>query len=83
MCLEEANRTIPLKIGELQNSGHTTSNGMQAEVAYGTPYAVVQHEDTTFRHDPGRRAKWLELTVYEQEARYREYLAAAARRALS
>ena len=27
---------------------------------YDTPYAVVQHEDMTFNHKPGRKAKYLE-----------------------
>jgi len=37
-------------------------------VAYDTPYAVRQHEDTRLRHDAGRRAKWLERTADEEAA---------------
>lgn len=82
VCLEEANRTIPLENSPLMASGHTSANGLTAEVAYGTPYAVYQHETLHLRHDPGRRAQWLELTVYEQQDRYADYIAAQVRQAL-
>ena len=29
-------------------------------ISYDTPYAVRQHEDMSYRHDPGRTAKYLE-----------------------
>ena len=51
-------RTIP------PTGKRTTLDG--GAVAYDTPYAVRQHEDTRLRHDPGRRAKWLERTAQEQ-----------------
>lgn len=67
--LQDANRTVPLEEGPLQNSGKVTMsawNGTEAAVGYDTPYAVRQHEDTRLRHDPGRRAKWLELSLNER-----------------
>lgn len=70
--LETANRTAPIEEGTLIGSGTatveqdpTTTRGV---VAYDTPYAVRQHEDTRLRHDAGRRAKWLERTADEEAA---------------
>lgn len=79
-CLEEANRTIPLEEGILSDSGFVEVDeaGLQAQVAYSTAYAVVQHEDPSLTHDAGRRDHWLEQTVIENQAAYEAYLAAAA-----
>lgn len=66
--LEEANRTVPIEEGTLARSGTTDVDhgALQAAVAYDTPYAVRQHEDTRLRHNEGRRAKWLESTFKER-----------------
>jgi len=69
--LEEADRTIPIEEGTLERTGQASAGfqgraGAAAHVSYGTPYAVIQHEATDFRHAAGRRAKWLELTFEEQ-----------------
>lgn len=77
--LEEANRTVPIEEATLQRSGSTSVDGLKAAVAYDTPYAVRQHEVTYYRHDPGRRAKWLEHTFKEQAKRVGEFLASKIR----
>ena len=79
---QEANKTVPIDEGTLQRSGGVELNRERAEVVifYDTTYAVKQHEGTHFRHSEGRRAKWLELTVQEQQAQIRELLAAQTRR---
>lgn len=68
--LETANRTAPIEEGTLIGSGTATvdvsGDRVRGVVAYDTPYAVRQHEDTTLRHDQGRRAKWLERTAHEE-----------------
>jgi len=66
--LEESNRTAPIEEATLIRSGTTSLDAarLRATVAYDVPYAPRQHEDLTLRHDPGRRAKWLELTFQEQ-----------------
>lgn len=66
-ALEAANRTAPIEEGVLIGSGSVAVDAGQmcAFVGYDTVYAVRQHEDQTLRHDPGRRAKWLELTLLE------------------
>lgn len=73
--LEESNRTIPHETGHMQNTGKTTTLSWDEQaVSYDTPYAVRQHEDTRLRHDPGRRARWLALTLEEQEDRIVEFI---------
>ena len=68
LILEETVRTIPIEEATLARSGTTSLDAarLRATVAFDTPYAVRQHEDLTLRHDPGRRAKFLELTMAEQ-----------------
>lgn len=73
--LEASNRTVPLEEGTLARSGGTDREGLRASVYYDTPYARRQHEDTRLRHDPGRRAKWLERTFREQGPRIGPFLA--------
>ena len=67
--LESANRTVPHEDGDLQASGGTDvdQQNLKASVYYDTPYARRQHEELTWQHDPGRRAKWLELTMQEEK----------------
>lgn len=58
--LEESNRIVPLEYGDLQRSGHVDQDGDKTQVSYSTPYAVVQHENLSYNHAPGRSAKYLE-----------------------
>ena len=58
--LEQSSREVPHEVGDLQDSGRVTVDGDTCAISYDTPYAVVQHEDMTFRHDEGRKAKYLE-----------------------
>lgn len=55
-----ANTLVPLDEGPLQNSGKVIVNGLDGAISYDTKYAVVQHENLTYRHAPGRQAKYLE-----------------------
>lgn len=82
--LEEANRTVPLEEGTLMRSGTVSVDERQgvAAISYDTPYAIRQHEDTTLRHDPGRRAKWLQLTLQERARAIRDYIAGEIKKAL-
>lgn len=65
--LTEANKTVPLDESMLEKSGTSSvdERALVGAVSYDTPYAARQHEDLTYRHTPGRRAKWLELTLVE------------------
>ncbi len=83
VLLEGANRTVPHETGALARSGLASVDraALRAAVSYSTPYAVRQHEDTRLRHDPGRRAKWLEATLAEQVSRLRDHVAGRIREA--
>jgi len=79
--LEAANRTIPIEEDSLERSGKPSVDNalLVAAVSYDTPYARRQHEDLTYHHSPGRRAKWLQLTLDEQTAAIRELFARVLR----
>lgn len=53
---------VPIEEGTLQRSGVATVDPgqLEAAVAFDTPYAVRQHEELDYHHDPGREAKFLE-----------------------
>ena len=84
-ALTEANRTVPLDEGALQRSGGTDVDtaGLEAVVSYDTPYARRQHEELGWRHPKQGRAKWLELTIREQQAKIQQIIGTQIRRALS
>lgn len=82
--LTEANDRVPIEEGTLQRSGRASSDPeeVRAAVSYDTPYAVPVHEDMAARHDDGRTAKWLELTLAEQADTVRRIVADTIRGAL-
>ena len=68
--LEESRRIVPHNEGTLERAGTIVPASPSAltlsrQVVYDTPYAARQHEDLTYRHAPGRSAKYLELPVAE------------------
>jgi hypothetical protein len=69
--LRKSNETIPLDTSAMMHSGQVDvfPDQFTATVSYNTPYAVRQHEDLTYRHAAGRRARWLELTAREDGER--------------
>jgi hypothetical protein len=79
--LEMANRTVPIEEGTLMGSGEVSSDpaNMRAHVSYSGPYSRRQHESLNYRHDAGRRAKWLERTFAEQRGAVLQMLAARLR----
>jgi hypothetical protein len=50
--------------------------------SYDTPYAVRQHEDLTYRHAPGRTAKYLERPLNASRTQVLAIIAAQLRRSL-
>lgn len=76
--LEESNRTAPIEEEILIGSGVADFDpaSLRGAVSYDTAYAVRQHEDMTYSHDPGRRAKWLEATFKERGPAGIAYIAA-------
>lgn len=82
--LEVANRTVPIEEGTLQRSGFTDVDreNLIAVIAYDTPYARRQHEEMSYQHAAGRRAKWLELTIREEAKPMVEHIGKAIEKAL-
>jgi hypothetical protein len=80
--LGEANQTAPIEEDTMIRSGTTARKGLKGNVHYDSPYAARQHEEMTWAHDEGRRAKWLELTFNEEIPAVKEILAKAIRGAL-
>jgi hypothetical protein len=75
--LEEANRIVPISPPGEPSSGTLLRSGtpsvdvptLRAAVSYDTPYAVRQHEEMSYQHDPGRQAKYLETPVNASDVR--------------
>lgn len=64
--LAEADALVPIEEGTLSRSGvvRVDEGDLSVSIGYGSgpaaPYAVVQHEDLSLRHDDGRSGKYLE-----------------------
>lgn len=80
-----ANELVPLDESPLMHSGVTSmeDDELRGAVSYDTPYAVRQHEELTWRHAPGRQAKYLEAPFYAERVVMLELMAAPARRKLA
>jgi di/tripeptidase len=82
--LAEATALVPLDEGPLQNNGTVSvdeSKG-KAAVSYDLVYAARQHEELTWRHKPGRQAKYLEQPFHTEAETMRAIIAAQIRRSL-
>jgi len=51
---------VPLEESILQKTGKVSVVGLEGVITYDTKYAVRQHEELTWKHAPGRKAKYLE-----------------------
>jgi hypothetical protein len=76
--------SVPLEEGTLSRSGKVSTDeaALRSAVSYDTAYAVVQHEDMTLRHDPGRGAKFLENALNGQRGVVAQILTTSIRREL-
>lgn len=74
---EDSKRTIPLDTGAMRDSTKVEmdKSSHKAVISVGTDYAIYQHENLHFNHLPGRRARWLELTLAEGNERYQSQIA--------
>jgi len=78
--LRVANVTAPYRKGILADSGdveEATPRHLTATVGYGgaaAAYAARQHEETTWHHAPGLRAKWLEMAAKEDGRRIMDWV---------
>ena len=75
--LAHANTMVPLETGHLQSTGVVTEEGEQATISYDTDYAVHLHEHPEFKFLNGRRGKWLEIALTDEEARFTEIVGVA------
>lgn len=82
--LAEANKQVPHERGDLLRSGQVDVDPSTASavISYDTPYAVRQHEELDYRHDPGRKAKYLEDPMRTEAPVVRDLVGAEIRRAL-
>lgn len=82
--LGEARAIVPLEEATLERSGVATVDRatMTAAVSFDTPYAVRQHEELTWKHLPGRQAKYLETPAMTEGPTMQALIAAELRRVL-
>jgi hypothetical protein len=82
--LQVSRTEVPIEEATLERSGVVSVDETkgQAAVSYDTSYAVRQHEDMTFRHQGGRKAKYLEGPMNAERETMLALIAAAARRGL-
>ncbi|HEY8588474.1 MAG TPA: hypothetical protein VIL55_02865 [Naasia sp.] len=75
---------VPLEEAVLLNSGRVEidGEGLSAAITYDTVYAVRQHEELTWRHAPGRTAKYVEGPMNEERDTALALIAAELRRAM-
>lgn len=78
--LKESRTEVPIQEGTLERSGVASVDGLKAAVSYDTSYAQRVHEDMTARHDPGRKAKFLEDPLAREAQTCMEIIAAEVRK---
>lgn len=81
---DESDRTAPIEEGTLIRSrvSSVDRSKLRGAVSYDTPYSARQHEEMDYRHDEGRRAKFLESAMKEQGERSLEHIATAVKAVL-
>lgn len=77
---------VPHEEGTLERSGTATAETQGSTavgaVSYDGPYAVRQHEELDYRHDPGRQAKYLEQPLATEAATVAQIAANEVRKVL-
>ena len=76
--LQVSRTEVPIEEATLERSGVASVDASQhrAAVSYDTQYAVRQHEELTYRHDEGRKAKYLEDPMNNERGTILELIAA-------
>ncbi|PXY20313.1 hypothetical protein [Prauserella endophytica] len=86
-AMEELSRLsgaeVPLDQGDLDRSRKVTivdtPDGFEGAVSYDTVYAARQHEEITWQHDTGRKAKYLGDPFRLNEQRLQQHIADAVK----
>lgn len=75
---------VPIEEATLERSGVASVDrgALRGAVSYDTPYAVRQHEELDYRHDAGRKAKYLEDPWLDEREVMQAIIAAQIRRSL-
>jgi hypothetical protein len=83
--LQVSRGLVPIEEATLERSGvaDVDEDDLVASVSYDTPYAARQHEELTWRHDPGRQPKYLEQPLEDEADTMMRLFAAAIRRELA
>lgn len=81
--LTESRKIVPLDEGTLERSGRVVRDGLEGGVVYDTVYARRQHEELTWKHAPGRSAKYLEKPMMSERDTMLRMMAVTLRRWLS
>ncbi len=81
--LQVSSDRAPHEEGDLERSGTTTPDeaNNRVSVSFDRPYARRQHEELTWRHDPGKTAKYLEDPMNEERPTMLRIIAKAGRKA--
>ncbi|MCM2394360.1 hypothetical protein [Streptomyces albipurpureus] len=79
--LGEARRLVPLDEGTLERSGKVVMTGpLNGAVVFDTVYAARQHEELSWKHLPGRSAKYLEIPMNRERQVVLDLMAVGLRR---
>lgn len=78
--LGEAQKIVPLEEGTLERSGRVDVDGLNGQIGFDTVYAVRQHEELTWKHLPGRQAKYLEQPMNTEREVMLQLMAVPLRR---
>ncbi|MCI3271394.1 minor capsid protein [Streptomyces cylindrosporus] len=78
--LAESRKIVPLEEGTLERSGRVDVDGLNGAVSYDTVYARRQHEELTWKHLPGRSAKYLEIPMNRERDVVLQLMAVPLRR---
>lgn len=86
--LTESEKQVPMDIGTLAGSGHTTPvenrGGMiEGKVGYNTPYAARLHEHPEYKFQKGRKGKYLIDPLKDLASVGKKYLEGLLRGALN
>lgn len=76
VILGESQKLVPVDTGTLKDSGlvATDKKNQIVTIAYNTPYARKQHEDSTLNHPKGGQAKYLERPFNEKSGELEKYI---------
>lgn len=80
--LQVSRTEVPIDEATLERSGVASvdEDSLTAAVSYDTPYAVRQHEELTWRHAGGRKAKYLEDPLNSEQGTMLALIARQLRR---